>query len=75
MPLYGLSYDLSNCKTADPQLRESVFGLLKSWAKIVDEFEGEQILFLVIESGKTWDWKFDPEGDFWKVPRCDLLHA
>jgi len=70
MPLYGLSYDLSNHRTVEPQLKESVLGLLKSWANIVDQFEGDQVLLLVIESGKTWDWKFDSEGNFWKVPRC-----
>lgn len=74
MPLYGLWYDLSNHKTVDPRLRESVLGLLKSWAKIVDQFEGEQVLLLVIEGGKYWDWEFDSEGNFWKVPRYDLLH-
>lgn len=74
MPLYGLSYDLSNHRTVEPQLKESVFGLLKSWANIVDQFEGDQVLLLLIESGKNWDWRFDAEGNFWKVPRCDFLH-
>ena len=69
VPLYGLWYDLSNHKTVDPRLREAVLALLKSWAKIVDQFEGEQVLMLVIEGRKFWDWRFDSEGNFWKVPR------
>jgi hypothetical protein len=75
LPLYGLSYDLSKHKTADPHLRESVLGLLKSWAKLVDQIEGEQVLLLVIEGGKSWDWKFDSEGNFWKEARWVLLHT
>ena len=75
MPLYGLSHDLSNHRTVEPQLKESVLSLLRLWAKIVDQFEGDQVLMLIIESGKNWDWKFDSEGNFWKVTRYDFLHT
>jgi len=64
--LYHLSYDLEKFKTADPQLKESVMGLLLSWGKIVDEDEATRILSSVVEGGKDGDWKFNLEGQFWK---------
>ncbi|KAJ3501037.1 hypothetical protein NLJ89_g9525 [Agrocybe chaxingu] len=66
--LYLLSFDLQRCITADPQLKESVTGLLKSWAKITDLNEGSPILWSIIEGGKENEWKFDSEGNFWKSP-------
>jgi hypothetical protein len=74
VPLYELSHDLSNYRTVEPRLKESVLGLLRSWAKIVDSLEGDQVLLLMIESGKNWDWRFDSDGNFWKVPRCGFLY-
>ncbi|CAA7259732.1 unnamed protein product [Cyclocybe aegerita] len=64
--LYLLFFDLQQCKTADPQLKESVMGLLKSWGKITDPIEGSPILWSIIEGGKENEWKFDLEGNFWK---------
>lgn len=65
--LYGLWYGISQHKIVDAQLKESVLGLLKSWAKIVNQREGQEILWSVIEVGKECDWKFDVEGNFWKI--------
>lgn len=65
--LYGLSYDISQHKTVDPQLKESVSGLLKLWAKIVNQIEGQDILWSVIDGGKECDWKFDMTGNFWRI--------
>jgi hypothetical protein len=65
--LYGLSYDISQHRTVDPQLKGSVSGLLKSWAKIVNQVEGQDILWSVIDGGKECDWKFDVAGNFWKI--------
>jgi len=67
--LYRMSYDLSRFKTADPQLRESVLSLLKSWAKIVEENEGASVLWALSENDNDCEWKFDAEGNFWKAPR------
>ncbi|KIM46218.1 hypothetical protein M413DRAFT_426519 [Hebeloma cylindrosporum] len=64
--LYLLSFDLDKFKTADPQLKESIRALLLSWGKIVDENEGTQILWSIVDGGKGGDWKFNLEGQFWK---------
>jgi len=64
--LYLLSYDLNKFKTADPQLKESITGLLLSWGKIVDENEGTQILWSIVDGGKGGEWKFNLEGQIWK---------
>lgn len=64
--LYLLSYDLNKFKTADPRLKDSIMGLLLSWGKIVDENEGTQILWSIVDGGKGGDWKFNMDGQFWK---------
>ncbi|KAF9534898.1 hypothetical protein CPB83DRAFT_901829 [Crepidotus variabilis] len=66
--LYGLYFDISQHKTVDPQLKELVIGLLKSWGKIIESVEGETILWKLVESNKEWDWKFDLEGNLSKTP-------
>lgn len=68
-PLYRMSYDFSRFKTADPQLRESILSLLKSWAKIVDENEGTSVLWALSENDDEGEWRFDVEGNMWKAPR------
>lgn len=64
--LYALSYDFDHYKATDPQLKESVTGLLVSWGKIVDQTEGSRILWSIIEGGKDYEWRFDLEGNLWK---------
>jgi len=68
-PLYRMSYDLSRFKTADPQLRESILSLLKSWGKIVDENEGADVFWALSANDNEGEWKFDAEGHMWKAPR------
>lgn len=65
--LYLLYFDLDQIKTSDPQLKESVNGLLVSWGKIVDEVEGSKVLWSIVENGKQGEWKFNLEGHFWRT--------
>jgi len=67
--LYSLSFEVNQYKAADPQLKESVLGLLKSWGKIVDQPDGTRILWSIVEDDKDWEWNFDIEGNFWRRPK------
>ena len=64
--LYLLSYNLSQYKTADPQLKASVNGILLSWGKIVDHPEGINILWSILETGKSTEWKYNTDGQLWR---------
>jgi hypothetical protein len=65
-PLYLLSYNLAQYKTADPQLKMSINGLLLSWGKIVDQPEGVNILWCILEEGQSSEWKYDTDGQLWR---------
>ncbi|KAF8913868.1 hypothetical protein CPB84DRAFT_1669780 [Gymnopilus junonius] len=76
--LYLLSYDLDQIKTVDPFLKETVNGLLMSWGKIVDNGEGSNVLWSIIEDGKDSIWTVDLEGRACKIkntnePQVPLL--
>jgi hypothetical protein len=68
--LYGLSYDLDQRRTSTPQIKESVAGLLKAWGKIIDDTEGTDVLWRIIEGGKDWEWSVDLEGKLSRERRC-----
>ncbi|KAF5321604.1 hypothetical protein D9619_000281 [Psilocybe cf. subviscida] len=61
--LYGVSYDLDQRRTSAPQVKESIIGLLKAWGKIIDDGEGTDVLWHIIEGGKEWEWSVDLEGN------------
>ena len=64
--LYLLSYNLAQYKTADPQLKASVNGLLLSWGKIVDQPEGVHLLWSILEAGQDSEWKYNADGQLWR---------
>ena len=64
--LYLLSYNLAQYKTADPQLKASVNGLLLSWGKIVDQPEGVNVLWSILEAGQSSEWKYNTDGQLWR---------
>lgn len=64
--LYLLSYNLAQYKTADPQLKASVTGLLLSWGKIIDQPEGINVLWSILEAGKNSEWKYNNDGQLWR---------
>ena len=64
--LYLLSYNLAQYKTADPQLKASINGLLLSWGKIVDQPEGVNLLWSILEAGQSSEWKYDADGHLWR---------
>ncbi|KAG5637776.1 hypothetical protein H0H81_003277 [Sphagnurus paluster] len=64
--LYSLLYHMDHVKTTDPSLRESLRGLLITWAKIVTTSDGVTVLWSIIESEDT-GWKIDLEGQITKT--------
>ncbi|KAG5646622.1 hypothetical protein DXG03_002926 [Asterophora parasitica] len=60
--LYSLLYHMDEVRTTDPGLRESLRGLLVTWAKIVGASDGAAILWSVLESDDV-GWKVDLEGN------------
>jgi len=64
--LYLLSYNLAQYKTADPQLKVSINGLLLSWGKIVDQPEGINVLWSILEAGQGSKWKYNTGGQLWR---------
>ena len=64
--LYFLSYTLARYKTADPQLKASISGLLLSWGKIIDRPEGINVLWSILEGGQNSEWKYNTDGQLWR---------
>ncbi|KAF8165366.1 hypothetical protein B0H34DRAFT_793763 [Crassisporium funariophilum] len=63
--IYLLSHTLNQFKTSDPQLKQTVDGLLTSWGKIIDRAEGTNVLWSIMEGGKAGEWEFNTEGLSW----------
>ena len=66
--LYSLLFHLSSQKTADPQLKESVQGLLVTWGKIVDASKALDLLWSLIQNGQRQYWETDLDGSIRLVP-------
>lgn len=60
--LYSLHFYLSSQKTTDPQLKESVQGLLLTWGKIVDVAKAVDILWNLVKEGREQFWKVGLDG-------------
>ncbi|TEB30240.1 hypothetical protein FA13DRAFT_579051 [Coprinellus micaceus] len=78
-PLYSLSFYLGTQKTSDPQLKESVQGLLVTWGKIVDATKANDTLWALVREGQQQYWKASLDGSIRLVPepeevrRLDIL--
>lgn len=56
--LYSLLFHLDTVKTADPTIRESVRGLLATWARVVTVSEGTSCLWGIVNDPKP-GWQID----------------
>jgi hypothetical protein len=54
VPLYNLSAHLDAQRISDPTLKESVRGLIRTWARLVGREEVVQGLWLVIQGTGGW---------------------
>lgn len=66
--LYSLFFYLSSQNTADPQLKESVQGLLLTWGKIVDTANATDILWTLVKEGRQQYWKVGLDGSIRLIP-------
>lgn len=66
--LYSLLYYLDQTKTSDPNLKESIRGLLVTWGKIVGTQEGIDVLWSTVESDEG-GWDVDLDGQVCKVDK------
>ncbi|GLB33780.1 hypothetical protein LshimejAT787_0106640 [Lyophyllum shimeji] len=60
--LYSLLHHMDKVKAIDPSLRESLRGLLVTWAKIIGTPDGVDILWLILQSEEQ-GWSVDLEGN------------
>lgn len=68
-PLYSLYFHLHSQKTADPQVKESVQGLLVTWGKIVDSSKAIDLLWSLIQNGEEFYWKVGLDGSITLIPQ------
>lgn len=59
--LYSVLHHMDKVKTSDPTLKESLRGLLVTWAKIVGTSEGIACLWSILENDDGL-WQLDLEG-------------
>ncbi|KAF8076354.1 hypothetical protein FPV67DRAFT_413223 [Lyophyllum atratum] len=68
--LYSLLYHMDTVKTTDPGLRESLRGLLITWAKIIGTSNGVDILWSISETDEQ-GWSVDLEGNISRAKSSD----
>jgi hypothetical protein len=66
--LYSLLYCLDKVKTSDPNMKESLHGMLLTWGKIVTESQGVDTLLSITKNGQEGEWKIDLEGHIQLLP-------
>jgi hypothetical protein len=69
--MYAISRVLHEYGTADPTLRESVYGLLMTWGRIVDAGEGVTIMWKIIQDYDQ-AWHLDVAGQLSRSPQFVL---
>lgn len=69
--LYAILECLDSKKTADPDLRETVKGLLGTWSRIVSAQQVERVCWSIIE-GEGGYWKIDIAGEVIQITRYFL---
>ncbi|KAJ3722990.1 armadillo-type protein [Lentinula raphanica] len=60
--LYSLLHHLDSVKTSDPELKETVHGLLMTWSRIAAASEAIDILWTILDDEVT-HWHTDLEGN------------
>lgn len=66
--LYALLSHLDDIKTSDPELKESVNGLLATWGRVTSSPEGIDVLWTIV-NGEGGDWESDLDGGIRRVDR------
>ena len=64
--LFALLCKLEKVKIADPAIRATVRGLLRTWGRIVETTEGIATLWLIVQ-GEGGEWKVDIAGEVVRV--------
>ncbi|KAJ7591090.1 hypothetical protein C8J56DRAFT_782610 [Mycena floridula] len=72
--LYALLFHLDRIKTSDPTLKESVSGLLATWARVITEAEGVASLWQIID-GVELAWEIDLGGSVRRVESKPQAHG
>ncbi|KAH8118805.1 hypothetical protein DFH11DRAFT_1569390 [Phellopilus nigrolimitatus] len=70
--LFSLLEHLRVSKTADPTMRETVEGLLSTWARAASKEEVVAALWKVVE-GEGYDWRVDAAGELFVTERTSSL--
>jgi hypothetical protein len=71
-PLYSIHYALTENRTADPVLRDSAYGLLSTWGRLVDADSCLAILWDIINDYDN-RWILDLTGRLSQSPRYIIL--
>lgn len=70
---------MSKLGIADPVLKEDVWTLMRTWGRVVEEDEGVQVLWSLVEENEdsSGGWEGGNAGDLKRTKRCVpllLLH-
>jgi hypothetical protein len=72
--LYSLHAHLSKMGVADPVLKEDVWTLMRTWGRVVEEGEGVQILWSLVEENEDpGGWEGGSAENLKRTRRCVLL--
>ncbi|KAG9219333.1 hypothetical protein CCMSSC00406_0001743 [Pleurotus cornucopiae] len=61
LALYSLLYHMEQVKTSNPELVESLRGLITTWGRVIGQEEGKSTLWYLIHSDRP-GWRVDIEG-------------
>ncbi|KAF9495681.1 hypothetical protein BDN71DRAFT_1488817 [Pleurotus eryngii] len=68
--LYSLLYHIEQVKTSDPELVESLRGLVTTWGRVIGQEEGMSTLWYLIHSDRP-GWRVDIEGHIERLETAD----
>ncbi|KAL4265069.1 Tango6 family protein [Pleurotus pulmonarius] len=68
--LYSLLYHMEQVKTSDPELVESLRGLVTTWGRVIGQEEGTSTLWYLIHSDRP-GWRVDIEGHIERLETAD----
>jgi hypothetical protein len=68
VPLYALLSELDHIKTSDPELKETLRGLLATWGRLVNASDGVTILWAIVQ-GDGGFWQASMTGEISRVEK------
>lgn len=76
-PLFALSTRLDRIKAADPNLKATLHGFLRTWGRLVETAEGVATLWLIVD-GEGGEWNVDVAGQITRIAEyvlssCSML--